>query len=299
MEKVSVIIPTYKRCQFIDRAINSILNQTYTNFEIIVVDDNGDGFPARDEMINTMKKYESEPRIKYIKNSINQGGALARNIGIEHATGKYITFLDDDDEYLPTKIEVQYNEMVKNDWDVSIMDGATYNLEGKLLSQKKQKVSLNPTYEELIVAHLIYHITNTNTFMYKAECLKKIGGFDDIPAGQEYMLMLKTINAKLRLVYIPQTLVACYIHEDERLSTGIKKLEAEKILINEKKKYFHLLERNQRRQILCRHHSVLFYVYFKRKKIFSAFGQAIISFLYSPWATYQLYLDYKGKLKQA
>jgi glycosyltransferase involved in cell wall biosynthesis len=298
MEKVSVIIPTYKRCQFIDRAISSIINQTYTNFEIIVVDDNGDGSPARDEMINIMKKYESEPRIKYIKNSINQGGALARNIGIKHATGKYITFLDDDDEYLPTKIEVQYNKMVKNDWDVSIMDGATYNLEGNLLSQKKQKISLNPTYEELIVAHLIYHITNTNTFMYKGECLKKIGGFDDIPAGQEYMLMLKTINAKLRLGYIPQTLVACYIHKDERLSTGIKKLKAEKILISEKKKYFDYLSPIQKKHVLCRHHGVIFYVQLKRKKIFSALGHAIVSFLYSPAVTYQLYLEYKGKLKQ-
>jgi glycosyltransferase involved in cell wall biosynthesis len=298
MEKVSVIIPTYKRCQFIDRAINSILNQTHTNFEIIVVDDNGDGTPARDEMINIMKKYESEPRIKYIKNSINQGGALARNIGIEQATGKYITFLDDDDVYLPTKIEVQYNEMVKNNCDVSIMDGATYNLEGKLLSQKKQKVSLNPTHDELLVAHLLYHITNTNTFMYKAKCLKKIGGFDDIPAGQEYMLMLKTINAKLRLVYIPQTLVACYIHEGERLSTGIKKLKAEKIVINEKKKYFDYLSTLQKKHVLCRHHSVIFYVQFKRKKFFSALGHAIVSFLYSPTVTYQLYLEYKGKLIQ-
>ncbi len=298
MDKVSVVVPTYNRCQFIDRAINSILNQTYTNFEIIVVDDNGDGTPARGEMVNKMKKYLPDPRIKYIRNATNLGGALARNIGIEQATGAYITFLDDDDEYLPTKIEVQYNEMVENKWQVSLMDGATYNSEGKLLSRKIQKISREPSYEEMIVAHLMYHLTNTNTFMYEAESLKKIGGFDDIPAGQEYMLMLKTINARLQLGYIPQTLVANYIHGDERVSTGLNKLKSQKILLSAKKKYFYLLDQKQRRQILCRHHGVLFYVYLKRKNFFSALGHAIISFLYSPVATHRLYLEYKGKLKQ-
>ena len=137
MDKVSVIIPTYKRCDFIDRAINSILNQSYPNIEIVIVDDNGDGTLDRNKMIEIMNKYESDNRIKYIKNPVNKGGALARNIGIQAATGEFITFLDDDDEYLPTKIEVQHREMVRNNWDVSIMDGATYNSEGKLISQKK------------------------------------------------------------------------------------------------------------------------------------------------------------------
>ncbi|NLM44204.1 MAG: glycosyltransferase family 2 protein [Clostridiales bacterium] len=295
--KVSVIIPTYKRCQFIERAIDSVLNQTYKNIEVIVVDDNGDGTPDRLKMLDIMKKYESDPRILYIRNPQNLGGALARNIGIEVANGEFITFLDDDDVYLPTKIEVQYNEMVKNDWDVSIMDGATYNSEGRLLSIKKQKISEKPTYKELIVAHVMYHLTNTNTFMYKADCLKKIGAFDDISAGQEYMLMLKTINAKLKFGYIPQALVACYISDNNRISTSEKKLKAQKIILKEKKKYFKYLTQPQKRHVLCRHHGVVFYVLLKRRKFVSALSHAFFAFLYSPKSALELYSEYKGKLR--
>jgi len=128
MDKVSVIIPTYNRSNFIDRAINSVLNQTYPNIEIIVIDDNGNETPARKIMIEKMRKYEASPNVRYLKNNKNMGGALARNIGIQESSGQYITFLDDDDEYLPNKVEVQYTEMKKKGWEVSIMDGATYNL---------------------------------------------------------------------------------------------------------------------------------------------------------------------------
>mgnify|MGYP001225166320 FL=1 len=296
MKKVSVIIPTYKRHQFIDRVINSVLNQTYKNLEIIVVDDNGDGTKSREEMINIMKKYETDNRIKYIKSPINQGGALARNLGIEISSGDFITFLDDDDEYLPTKIEVQYNEMIKNGWDASVMDAATYSTDGKLLSRKIQRLSNNPTQQELIITHLIYHITNTNTFMFKADSIKKIGGFDDIAAGQEYMLMLKAINANLKIGYIPETLVACYIHDNERVSTGKNKYIAEKILIKEKKKHFNLLTNKQKRQVYCRHYSVLFYVQLKRKKFFSSIVYALIALFFSPSTTYKLFKEYKKKI---
>jgi len=296
MNKVSIIIPTYRRTEYIDRAISSVLGQTYPNIEIIVVDDNGDGTPERDKMINMMEKYKNNPKVRYIKNDINLGGAAARNVGIDQSTGCYITFLDDDDEYMPTKIEVQYNEMIKHGWDVSIMDGATYNSKGELLSRKKQRISQNPGYEELIVAHLLHRLTNTNTFMYKSGRLRAIGGFDDIVAGQEYILMLKTINARLNLGYIPQTLVSCYIYGSERLSTGVKKLIAEKIIMKENRKYFKYLNGNQRRQVLCRHHSVLCFVQLKRRKFVQAFGQAISAFICSPIQMYRLYLEYKGKL---
>lgn len=298
MDKVSVIIPTYNRTDFIDRAIDSVLNQTYGNIEIIVIDDNGDGTPARKIMIEKMKKYEALPNVLYLKNDKNMGGALARNVGIQESSGKYITFLDDDDEYLSNKVEVQYSKMKKQGWEVSIMDGATYNLRGELLSKKKQRISQSPNQEELMRAHLMYHLTNTNTFMFKSDSLKRIGGFVDIIACQEYMLMLKTIEANLKFGYIPQILVACYIHENERLSTGIKKLKAEKILINEKKKHFRYLTKKEQRQVLCRHHGVLFYVQLKRRKYFVAFIQAIAAFVYSPSSTYNFFLEYKGKLKQ-
>ena len=97
---VSVIIPTFQRAKYIERAIDSVLNQTYKNFEIIVVDDNDQESEARKEMIKRMDKYSSDSRIIYIKHEKNKNGAAARNTGINVAKGEYITFLDDDDYFL-------------------------------------------------------------------------------------------------------------------------------------------------------------------------------------------------------
>ncbi len=104
---VSVIIPTYKRAEKLSRAIESVLNQTFHNLEIIVVDDNSndDAFRKSTEII--MQKFSNNPKVIYLKHSINKNGSAARNTGIKYSTGMYVAFLDDDDYFLPTKIEKQ------------------------------------------------------------------------------------------------------------------------------------------------------------------------------------------------
>ena len=104
-EKVSVIIPTYNRAESLKRAIDSVLNQTYKNVEIIVVDDNNPNTTYREENEKSIKKYYGEnEKVKYIKHPENKNGAAARNTGIRNATGKYITFLDDDDYFMNNRI---------------------------------------------------------------------------------------------------------------------------------------------------------------------------------------------------
>lgn len=297
-EKVSVIIPTYKRPDYLCNAVDSVLAQTYENIEIIVVDDNGSSSEYRTQTADLMKKYSDEPKVIYLPLEKNCGGAAARNAGIDKAIGDYIAFLDDDDVYLPQKIEVQLGEMKKNGWEVSVMDGATYNENEELLSRKIQKLQNGMTKEELLRVHLMYHITNTNTFMFKAEALRKIGGFTDIVACQEYMLMMKTIRANLKLGYINQALVKNYIRSGERLSSGKKKYTAQKIMYKTKKECFYCLSFKERRYVTCRHYGVLFYVQLKQKKYFSAFAYLALSVLSSPQGAWSIYKDYKGKLTQ-
>ena len=95
--KVSVIIPTFKRPGELGRAINSVLAQTYSNIEVVVVDDNNDGDEFRKETELFMKRFESNDRVKYIKHTKNQNGSAARNTGIANSDGEFIAFLDDDD----------------------------------------------------------------------------------------------------------------------------------------------------------------------------------------------------------
>src|SRR5690625_2563800 len=96
---VSVIIPTYKRPHMLARAIESVLNQTYINIEIIIVDDNSIESSYRKETIEFMRRYSEYNNILYVKHKENKGGSVARNTGIAIAKGKFVTFLDDDDEY--------------------------------------------------------------------------------------------------------------------------------------------------------------------------------------------------------
>ena len=293
---ISIIMPTYNRAEYIDRAIKSILAQTYTDWELIIIDDNHPDSEARLSTEKIVSNY-IDTRIQYIKNNKNLGGALTRNVGIFASTGEYITFLDDDDMYLPTKLEEQYKEMVDNDWDVCVMDGATYSfVDDKLLAVRHQKITKGMSLDELIRVHLMYHISGTNSFMFKSEFLKRIGGFDDIPSCQEYILMQKALDASPKFGYIPKILIKNYMHPGEQISTGIKKLKGQHIMYDNKKRYFHLLSNSVRRCVKCRHHGVLFFVNYKMKNYITSLYEAVLCVLFSPMDAVKWYREYRNKI---
>ena len=98
---VSVVIPTYNRADLLPRAIRSVLSQTYWNCELIIVDDCSTDNTR--EVVSTW----TDSRIRYIRHPENRHQSGAINTGIEHARGQYVAFLDDDDEWMPTKLEKQ------------------------------------------------------------------------------------------------------------------------------------------------------------------------------------------------
>lgn len=294
---VTVITPTYKRHLYLKNAIESVLAQTYTDFEYIIIDDNP---PKTEERIRTetVIREFSDPRIKYIQNQENLGGAGSRNVAIEMAQGEYIAFLDDDDMYLPDRLKVQVAAMQEHGWDVSVMDGATFKYEtGEPVSERHQHLWEGMTNDELIRSHLMYHISGTNSFMFRTDFIRKIGGFDVVPSCQEYILMQKALDAKPRFGYLPVTLIKNFQHEGDQLSTGPKKLAGQKLLIENKKKYFYLLTGKEKRQVLCRHHGVLFFVYYKMHKYLHAAWEAIQCFVSSPVNAVRWVKEYKGKIK--
>lgn len=109
--KISIICPTYNSEKTIVETIESMLNQTYQNFEILIIDDCSTD--------NTLKIVEeiNDSRIIIYKNEVNSGAAHSRNVGISKATGEYIAFLDSDDLWMTTKLEKQLNFMVENSKD--------------------------------------------------------------------------------------------------------------------------------------------------------------------------------------
>ena len=133
--------------------------------------------------------------------------------------------------------------------------------------------------------------------MFRTDFIRKIGGFDIVPSCQEYILMQKALDAKPRFGYLPVTLIKNFQHEGDQLSTGPKKLAGQKMLIKNKKKYFYLLSGKEKRQVLCRHHGVLFFVYYKMHKYLHAAWEAILCFCTSPSNAVKWVQEYKGKIK--
>ena len=108
MAKVSVVIATYNRAQHLRGAINSVLQQTYTDYEILVVDDG-----SVDETADVVREYSREP-LRYVYQP-NGGSASARNRGLRMSSGDYIAFIDDDDRWLPEKLELQVDKLGRDE----------------------------------------------------------------------------------------------------------------------------------------------------------------------------------------
>lgn len=120
---VSVIIPTYNRADLVVRALDSVTQQTYKNLEIIFIDD------ASTDNTEVVIKAIDDFRIRYIRHQTNEGGAKARNTGIEAATGEYIAFLDSDDVWLPKKIEWQVAAIDNNPDSEKIVSYTQFKLD--------------------------------------------------------------------------------------------------------------------------------------------------------------------------
>ena len=111
---VSIIMPSYNTARFLDETIASVLNQTYTNWELIIVDD-----CSSDNTDEVVQKYLSDERIKYLKNEKNSGAAVSRNRALLEAKGKWIAFLDSDDIWNEDKLEKQITFMEENGYHFS------------------------------------------------------------------------------------------------------------------------------------------------------------------------------------
>lgn len=296
--KVSVVIPTYKRdVAFVSRAVNSVLNQTYENIEVVVVDDSPSTYEKRSEVAEYMNGVaKADERIVYIMNSKNLGGSLARNVGIDASKGEFITFLDDDDEYKPEKVARQVAFMLERGCDVSFSNMVMYNNAGKVVDVREYHDIPAFDNESLLKYHLMHHMTGTPTFMYRAEKLREIGGFEDAKMGQEFYLMLKTIERGLSIGYIDNCDVIVYKHGGEAISNGKNKITGEKNVFEFKKKYFSRMSAKEIRFIKFRHEAVMTVAYIRNKNYISALGSAIRAFFTAPVVFFKQVFGFIGKI---
>ena len=296
--QISVIVATYRRDQSLQKALHSLGEQTFKEFEIVLVDDNDDlawHKTVLDLAEEFSRNYPQTP-LRFIADHPNMGSAMARNRGIHAADGAYITFLDDDDEYLPDKLEKQLTAMRSTDADYCITDLMLYNESGKLID-KRVRSYLSDTdmrAAELLLCHLKYHMTGTDTMMFKKSYLLSIGGFDAINMGDEFYLMQKAILGQGKFCYLQGCSVKAYVHTGENgISSGQTKIEGENQLFLHKKKYFSEMDAKSRRYIIMRHHAVLAFAKLRMQKPIAALKDAFLSFCADPVECVKLCLERK------
>lgn len=276
--KVSVIVATYRRDESLKKALESIAAQTYRNFEIILVDDNDDAeWNAKvSAVVEAFKVQNPTIPFIYIENHPNLGSARTRNVGIEKSEGEYICFLDDDDLYLPERIQNQVSAMKAVSADYGLTDLALYTEADSLIEIRKRDYIEDTSEQNLLKYHLMHHMTGTDTLMFKAEYLKAMGGFDPIDVGDEFYLMLKAIRHGGSFLYVPVCDVKAYVHTGEAgLSSGQSKISGENLLYEYKKKYFTELDKKTVKYIKMRHHLVLAFAYLRMKRYGSLFREGV------------------------
>lgn len=285
MKLVSVVVATYKREAELKNALESLAKQTYPNMEIVLVDDNGND-EWNSKVSATVEVFRNRyPKIKLecIVNNSNQGSSKTRNIGIHSANGDYITFLDDDDIYLPDKIRKQVEFMETNQCDYSITDLILYNEDDKKINRRIRSYIKETTVESLRLYHLKYHMTGTDTIMFKKEYLIQIGGFAPIDVGDEFYLMQRAIEEGGKFGYLPGCEIKAYVHTgDGGLSSGDGKIKGENALYEYKKTFFDQLEAGDIRYIKMRHYAVIAYAELRRKNYVKFISNAMKSFFASP-----------------
>ena len=182
---VSVIIPTYNRAHLIGMAVQSVLEQSYQDFEIIVVDD-----ASTDNTGEVVRSFKDE-RIRYIRHKKNKGAAAARNTGIKAARGEYIAFQDSDDKWLPEKLEKQMKVFENAPLEVGVVytgflrianDKKIY-IPSSWVTQKEGSI-----HKELLKGNFV----TTQSIVTCKECFEKAGMFDErLPRLQDWELVLR------------------------------------------------------------------------------------------------------------
>ena len=181
MEKVSIIIPYFNKKDYINLALESVLNQTYKNFEILIIYDD----PSRNDL-DLIKKYKNkDKRIRLIINKKNIGPGYSRNKGIDKAKGIYVAFLDSDDTWKKEKLKNQISFMKKNNLDFSYTSYNQINANGykikTILAPKSQ------TYKSLLKDCKI----GTSTVIIKKKILKKKFRFSILKTKEDLLLWLQ------------------------------------------------------------------------------------------------------------
>lgn len=216
---ISVIIPTHNRSESLKKSIESVLNQTYKNIELIIVSDG-----STDNTEQVVKEFQKIYNfIKLISVIPNKGANNARNEGIRLAKGNYIAFLDDDDEWLPSKLENQIKIFDENSEVGLVYSGINVIYEEEKIQYNATGGTVGDLSTDILLTNVI---GSTSSVMVKKEVLNKSGLFDtELPAAQDYDLWIR-ICQNTKVGYVKEPGVNYYNNlNGNQISSNLEKYE--------------------------------------------------------------------------
>lgn len=212
IKKISIIIPAYNSGKTITKTLNSVIRQSYTNFEVLIIDDG-----SIDETSEIVKSYmNSDNRIRYYYQE-NLGVAIARNKGIEKSTGTYITFLDSDDYYNKYFLEKMLNKIIENSSDVCYCGY-------KISTQNGYKIKKSYFTNKNVLVNYILGKTaiNTNCWMIRKDYLEKYNLIfpEKVSWGEDFELYCELLARTNKISFVNEYLTYYNLgHDPKQLST--------------------------------------------------------------------------------
>jgi len=252
--QVSIVIPTHNSSRYLVNALDSVLAQTVSDFEVLVVDDG-----SSDDTECVMRHYG--PPVRYIKQQ-NSGVAVARNNGISESRGRYVAFLDADDVWLPFKLERQLEKI-----DLNSASGACYSAFSIVTSELEpvdvnQRQHSGPLLESLLTKGNV--VGTPSTVICERELLFEVGGFDpELSYGADWDLWLR-LAVRTGFCYVDEPLVM-YRQHDANMSRSASLVESDSLRVLEKGFEIDGLSdslRAKRRAAFARNYMVLAGTYF-------------------------------------
>jgi glycosyltransferase involved in cell wall biosynthesis len=210
---VSVVLPTYNRAETLERAIESVLNQTFTDFELIIIDDR-----STDNTHFILSKYAGLSNVRPIS-QLRRGCSVARNIGISIAQGRYVAFQDSDDEWVPDKLAkaVAVLEGTGPEVGVFYSDMLRVQADGRSADFRSPDVEQGVLVDETTLEYQVYCI-GIQSAVIKRECFDEAGYFDEtLPRLIDLELFIR-LSDKFRFIHCKEMLVK--YHAGEGISTN-------------------------------------------------------------------------------
>jgi glycosyltransferase involved in cell wall biosynthesis len=289
---VSVVMPTYKRSDKLIRAIQSVLDQTYPQIELLLVNDNEPNDDFTLELKKKVQKFTIDPRFNIIIQEKHVNGAVARNEGIKRATGEYIAFLDDDDWWKKDKIEKQVAVIsgLDSDWGGVSCKIERYN--GDTLVARLPQYKSGYVYKDVL---MLLSDFATGTLLMRHEALDDTGYFDEQLLRHQDLQLVVNFTYKYKLFQINEYLHCCDISDAQNRPNVEKIIKAKKSLYQSVMPVIDTLSKAEKRQMYLLNNAEIGYVQLKNKDYIHGFAR-LMGLITSPRAFYYEIVKVKNKI---